>query len=164
MDFYDLNFTDTRNNTIRLSDYRGKVLLIVNTATKCGLAPQFEEMEKMHQKYKGKNFSVIGFPCNQFLNQEPESDETMVSACKINFGVTFLLSKKIAVNGKNTHPVFVYLKKALPDGVFGNRIKWNFTKFLVAADGKPYKRYAPTVQPFALETDIVKLLETSRSY
>jgi glutathione peroxidase len=81
--------------------------------------------------------------CNQFLNQEPESDETMVSACNINFRVTFLLSKKIDVHGKNTHPVFVYLKKALPDGILGNRIKWNFTKFLVTAEGKPYKRYAP---------------------
>jgi glutathione peroxidase len=154
-----LNFTDTRNNTIPLSDYRGKVLLIVNTATKCGLAPQFEDLEKLHQKYKDRNFCLIGFPCNQFLNQEPESNETLVSACKINFGVTFQLSKKIEVNGKNTHPVFAYLKKMLPGGLFGNRIKWNFTKFLITSEGKPYKRYAPTVKPFAIENDIVKLLE-----
>jgi glutathione peroxidase len=162
MDFYDLNFTDTRNNTIPLSSFKGKVLLIVNTATKCGLAPQFEDLEKLHQKYKDRNFCLIGFPCNQFLNQEPESDETMVSACKINFGVTFLLSNKIDVNGKNTHPVFAYLKRGLPGGIFGNKIKWNFTKFLVTSEGKPYKRYAPTVKPFEIEDDIVKLLEMHR--
>jgi len=163
MDFYDLNFTDTRNNNSMLLDYKGKVLLIVNTATKCGLAPQFDELEKLHQKYKDRGFCVIGFPCNQFMNQEPESDETMVSACKINFGVTFPLTQKIEVNGKNTHPVFVYLKKELPGGLFGNSIKWNFTKFLVTSEGKPYKRYAPTVKPFALENDIVKLLNERRT-
>jgi glutathione peroxidase len=161
MVFYDLDFNDTKGNTIKMSDYKGEVLLIVNTATKCGLAPQFDELEKLHQKYKDNNLRIIGFPCNQFLNQEPESNETMVSVCKINFGVTFLLAQKNDVNGKNTHPVFAYLKKELPGGLFGNKIKWNFTKFLITAEGKPYKRYAPTVRPFAIENDIVKLLEES---
>ena len=163
MFFYDLNFNDTMGNTVKMSEYKGKVLLIVNTATKCGLAPQFDELEKLHQRYKDKNMCIIGFPCNQFLNQEPESDETMVSVCKINFCVTFLLTQKIEVNGKNTHPVFAYLKKELPGGLFGNKIKWNFTKFLITSEGKPYRRYAPTTKPFALEKDIVKLLKGSNT-
>ena len=159
MDFYDLSFTDTQGNTISMNDFRGKVVLIVNTATRCGLAPQFKELEKLHQRYKENGLCIIGFPCNQFLNQEPESDETMVSSCRRNFGVTFLLSSKIDVNGKNTHPVFAFLKKKLPGGLFGRRIKWNFTKFLISSDGKPFRRFAPTIKPSAIENDIVKLLE-----
>lgn len=157
--FYDLTFNDSKGNAISMSDYRGKVLLIVNTATKCGLAPQFEGLEKLHQKYKERGLCVIGFPCNQFLGQEPESDENMVTACKINFGVTFLLTQKIDVNGKNTHPVFVFLKNKLSGGLLGKGIKWNFTKFLVDSTGEPYKRYAPTVAPLDIEGDIVNLLQ-----
>ena len=159
MDFYNLSFADTGGNTIKMSGYKGKTVLIVNTATKCGLAPQFYELEALHQKYKDRNLTIIGFPCSQFLNQEPESNETMVSACLVNFGVTFLLSRKIDVNGKNTHPVFKYLKKELPGGLFGKNIKWNFTKFLITSDGRPWKRYAPAVKPSAIEKDIVKLLK-----
>ncbi len=102
MSFYDLEFNDSRGNRIQMKQFEGKVLLIVNTATKCGLAPQFDELEKLYQKYKSNNFAVIGFPCNQFANQEPETNETMVETCKMNFGVTFLLSQKISVNGKET--------------------------------------------------------------
>jgi glutathione peroxidase len=159
MSFYDLTFNDTRGNTIRMSDFKGKVLLIVNTATKCGLAPQFLELETLYQKYKGRNFAIIGFPCNQFRNQEPESNETMVTACKLNFGVTFLLSQKIDVNGKSTHPVFAYLKRKLSGGLSGKRIKWNFTKFLITSEGKPFKRYAPTTKPLDIEKDILDLLD-----
>ena len=159
MDFYDLSFTDTKGNNIQLSNFRGKAVLIVNTATKCGFAPQFKELEVLHQKYKDKYLCVIGFPCSQFLNQEPESDENMAAACRINFGVTFQLSRKIDVNGRNTHPVFKYLKKELPGGLFGKRIKWNFTKFLITSDGKPWKRYAPAVKPTTIEKDIIRLLE-----
>lgn len=160
MAIYDLQFNDSTGKTIHLNDFKGKVILVVNTATRCGLAPQFKELEQLHQKYQDKGLCILGFPCNQFLNQEPESDETMASACKINFGVTFVLSQKIEVNGKNTHPVFAYLKKELPGGLLGSKIKWNFTKFLVTRDGKPYQRYAPTVRPAAIEEDIVKLLDT----
>ena len=159
MNFYDLSFSDTTGRILSMGDFRGKIVLIVNTATRCGLAPQFEELERLHKTYADKGLCIIGFPCSQFLNEEPESDTTMVSVCRRDFGVTFLLAKKIEVNGKNTHPVFAYLKKKLPGGIFGSRIKWNFTKFLITAEGKPYRRYAPTVKPSAIEHDILRLLE-----
>src|SRR5665647_1909293 len=155
--FYDLTFNDSFGSTIKMSDFKDKVVLIVNTATKCGLRGQFRELEELHQKYEDKRLVIIGFPSNQF-EQEPESNETMVKACLINFGVTFLISEKIDVNGKNTHPVFAYLKKELP-GTLDSRIKWNFTKFLVTSEGKPFKRYAPTEKPLKIEKDILKLLE-----
>ncbi len=159
MSFYDLEFNDSRGNRIQMKQFEGKVLLIVNTATKCGLAPQFDELEKLYQKYKSNNFAVIGFPCNQFAKQEPETNETMVETCKINFGVTFLLSEKIYVNGKETHPVFTYLKQNSKSGFFGKKIKWNFTKFLVSSDGKEIKRYSPMTTPFKIENDIIALLK-----
>lgn len=158
MSIYDFSFKSSEGNEINLSDYKGKVLLLVNTATKCGLAPQFKELQILHEKYQDKGLIVIGFPCDQFMGQEPETNETMAGVCQINFGVTFLLSEKIDVNGATTHPLFVYLKKELSGGVFGSRIKWNFTKFLIDKNGVPYKRYAPTTKPFAIEGDIVKLL------
>jgi len=159
MSFYDLEFNDSRGNRIQMKQFEGKVLLIVNTATKCGLAPQFNELEKLYQKYKNDNFTVIGFPCNQFAHQEPETNETMVETCKINFGVTFLLSEKISVNGKDTHSVFAYLKQNSKSGIFGKKIKWNFTKFLISSDGKTIKRYSPATNPSKIENDIVALLK-----
>ncbi|HPA62975.1 MAG TPA: glutathione peroxidase [Spirochaetota bacterium] len=159
MSFYDLEFNDSRGNRIQMKQFEGKVLLIVNTATKCGLAPQFDELETIYKKYKDKNFAVIGFPCNQFAKQEPETNESMVETCKINFGVTFLLSEKISVNGKETHPVFAYLKQNSKSGFFGKKIKWNFTKFLVSSDGKTIKRYSPVTTPFKIENDIIALLK-----
>ena len=140
-----------------LSDFKGKVILVVNTATKCGLAPQFRELEELHLKYRERGLVVLGFPCNQFQNQEPQSDETMEQYCEVNFGVTFQLTEKIMVNGADTHPVFKYLKDQLP-GKLGKRIKWNFTKFLVTTEGEPFKRYAPTVKPGSIEEDILALL------
>jgi glutathione peroxidase len=140
-----------------MSAFKGNPLLIVNTATKCGLAPQFRELEVLHQKYKDQGLVILGFPSNQFQNQEPESNETMEQSCEINFGVTFQLTEKILVNGKETHPVFQYLKDQLP-GKLGKRIKWNFTKFLISPEGKPVKRYAPTVKPGSIEKDILKTL------
>jgi glutathione peroxidase len=121
------------------------------------LAPQFKALEALHQKYKSKGLVVIGFPSNDFHDQEPESNETVVNACLKNFGVTFQLSEKIHVNGENTHPLFVYLKNSL-GGVFGKKIKWNFTKFLISAEGKPLKRYSPTTKPEAIEGDILREL------
>ena len=157
MTFYDFTFRDSFGSTVSMSEFRGKVVLIVNTATKCGLAGQFKELEQLHQKYKDKGLVVIGFPSNQF-KQEPETNETMVKACLINFGVTFLISEKINVNGKDAHPLFVYLKKELRGGLLGSNIKWNFTKFLVSKEGVPFKRYSPTTKPVEIEGDIVSLL------
>jgi glutathione peroxidase len=133
-------------------------LLIVNTATQCGLAPQFEGLEALYQQYRDRGFVVLGFPCNQFSGQEPEPNETMEQTCKVNFGVTFPLFEKIAVNGPETHPLFKFLKSKL-GGLFGNRIKWNFTKFLVSADGKPLKRWGPVTKPAALESYLKKVLD-----
>lgn len=157
MEFYDLEIKTPKGDAIKMSVFQGKTVLIVNTATKCGLTPQFKDLENLHQKYKDKGLVILGFPCNQFAGQEPETNETIVDVCKINHGVTFQLTEKIDVNGKNTHPVFEYLKKELP-GSFGNRIKWNFTKFLIAPDGKPLKRYAPTTNPSNIEKDIVQMI------
>ncbi len=155
--FYDLAARTPQDEELPMADYRGKVMLIVNTATKCGLAPQFRELEALHQKYRDKGLVVLGFPCNQFMNQEPVSNQDMEQTCENDFGVSFQLTEKIRVNGRDTHPVFSYLKKNLP-GTLGKRIKWNFTKFLVTPDGKPYKRYAPATKPVALEKDIQNLL------
>lgn len=158
MSIYDFSLKSSEGETINFSDYQGKVLLLVNTATKCGLAPQFEELEALHKKYKDTGLVVIGFPCDQFMGQEPETNETMAGVCQINFGVTFTLSEKIDVNGKGTHPLFVYLKKGLPGGWLSSRIKWNFTKFVIDKNGVLHKRYAPTVKPLAMEGDLLKLL------
>lgn len=158
MSLYDLSFKSSEGNTILLSDYKNKVILFVNTATKCGLASQFEELEALHKKYEEKGLVVLGFPCDQFMGQEPESNETMAGVCQINFGVTFPLSEKIEVNGNKTHPIFVYLKKELRGSFFSGTIKWNFTKFLITREGTPYKRYGPTVKPLSFESDIQKLL------
>jgi glutathione peroxidase len=158
MSFYDLKFNDSRGKSIEMEQFKGKVIIIVNTATKCGLAPQFEELEGLYQKYKDKNLIVIGFPCGQFANQEPETNETMTQTCKINFGVTFPLSEKIFVNGDESHPVFTFLKENTKSGLLGRKIKWNFTKFIVSSEGIPMKRYAPTVKPSKMEKDIIALL------
>ena len=158
MNFYDLNVKTPQGKTIEMSDLKGKAVLIVNTATKCGLAPQFDGLEALHQQYKDQGLVVLGFPCNQFRDQEPETNDTVEESCRINFGVTFQLTEKVDVNGENTHPVFAYLKKQL-GGLFGSGIKWNFTKFLVTPEGKPYKRYAPTTKPTKIEKDIKKLLK-----
>jgi len=157
MDFYSISINSPTGEKISMKDYKGKVVLIVNTATKCGFAPQFEGFEKLHIKYKDKGLVIIGTPCNQFSNQEPVTNEKMVETCKINHGVTFQLTEKIDVNGENTHPLFKYLKEK-KSSLFGNKIKWNFTKFLIDRNGKIYKRYAPTKIPSQIEPDIIKLL------
>jgi len=157
MDFYDLKARTPQGDELAMSDLKGKTVLIVNTATRCGLAPQFRELEDLHQKYKDRGLVVMGFPCNQFKKQEPESNDTMEHQCEVNFGVTFQLTEKIKVKGKETHPVFLYLKDNLR-GRFGKKIKWNFTKFLITPEGLPHKRYAPTVRPRLIEKDILPLL------
>lgn len=154
---YDISFKNAAGKEISLADYKGKTLLLVNTATKCGLAPQFKDLEQLHQDYKSKGLEVIGFPCDQFAGQEPETNESMVNVCQLNFGVTFMLSQKIDINGKNTHPLFVYLK-ANSKSLLGKDIKWNFTKFLVSPDGRIIKRYAPTLSPKSIAKDIEKFI------
>jgi len=156
-DFYQLSANSPQGRPVEMADYKGKVVLVVNTATQCGLTPQFEGLEKLHQQYKDQGLVILGFPCNQFGSQEPLSNETMEATCKINHGVTFPLFEKIDVNGPNTHPVFKYLKNKL-GGLFGSKIKWNFTKFLLDANGKPVRRFAPITKPAAIEESIKKLL------
>lgn len=155
--FYEFSANTSGGQPIPMAQFKGKVILVVNTATQCGLTPQFEGLEKLYQDHKDKGLVVLGFPCNQFRGQEPLSNEAMAETCKINFGVTFPLFEKIEVNGKNTHPVFRYLKNKL-GGLFGRRIKWNFTKFLVDATGKPVKRFSPVTKPESIEGYIKALL------
>lgn len=141
-----------------LADYEGKVLLIVNTATKCGFAPQFNELQKLYDTYKDNNFEVLGFPSNQFMNQEPGTNEEMAERCKLNFGVTFTLFKKVDVKGDNAHPLFNYLTKETK-GILTPKIKWNFTKFLINKNGNVVKRYGPTKSPLKIKEDIKNLLK-----
>ena len=130
-----------------LADYQGKVMLVVNTASKCGFTPQYEGLEKVYQQYKDKGLVVLGFPCNQFGAQEPGGKEEIQEFCQLNYGVSFPMFDKIDVNGHNTHPLYEYLKKQAT-GVLGSEsIKWNFTKFLVNRDGKVVDRFAPTTKP-----------------
>ena len=158
MNFHDLEVNTPAGKTLKMSDLDGKVVLVVNTATKCGLTPQFTGLEELHQKYKDQGLVILGFPCNQFAGQEPLSNDKMEEACQINHGVTFQLTEKVDVNGEDTHPVFGYLKGEL-GGLLGDNIKWNFTKFLVDKKGKPVKRYAPTTKPNKIDKDIAKLLK-----
>jgi glutathione peroxidase len=156
-EFYQLTANNPQGQPVSMAGYEGKVILIVNTATQCGLAPQFEGLEQLYNKYKDQGLVVLGFPCNQFAGQEPESNESMEQTCKVNFGVTFPLMEKIDVNGPKTHPIFRLLKRRL-GGLFGSRIKWNFTKFLLDSSGRPVKRFAPVTKPATIEPYIQKLL------
>ena len=155
---YDFAALTNRGVEKSFADYRGKVLLIVNTASKCGFTPQYKELEALYQKYKDAGLVVIGFPCDQFAHQEPGTDTEIEQFCQINFGVTFPLMKKIEVNGENEHPIYTFLKAQAGD-CFGRNIKWNFTKFLVSRDGSVIKRYAPATQPMKIEKDIVEMLK-----
>ena len=157
MSFYDFKINKPNGDKLELNNFKGKLILAVNTASKCGLAPQFKGLEELHQKYKNKGLVVLGFPSSQFLNQEPETNESVEEACEANFGVTFQLTEKIDVNGSNTHAIFKHLKSK-KGGFLGSRIKWNFTKFLISSEGKVIRRYAPTTTPDQIERDIISLL------
>lgn len=157
MSVYDYIMKDAQGNDVNLADYKGKVLLIVNTATGCGFTPQYEGLEDLYEKYKDKGFEILDFPCNQFANQAPGTDEEIVSECKLRFHVSFKQFSKIEVNGDNAAPLYKYLKEQ-QKGALGSRIKWNFTKFLVTRDGEVVARYAPMVTPEKMEEDIAKLL------
>ena len=154
---YDLSFTDNHGKSVSLADFKGKPLLIVNTASKCGLTPQYSGLQALHEKYADKGLVVLGFPCDQFANQEPGNDEQIAEFCSINYGVTFPLSTKVEVNGQNTHPVFRFLK-AKSRSLLGSRIKWNFTKFLVSADGTKVRRFSPTASPESIAPAIESVL------
>ena len=141
-----------------LNDYQGKVLLIVNTASKCGFTPQYTGLESLHQTYGERGFSVLAFPCNQFGGQEPGSEEEIQSFCDLNYQTSFPLFSKIEVNGAASHPLYAYLKEQAPGVLGSKRIKWNFTKFLVNQEGEVVKRYAPSTKPEAIASDIEALL------
>lgn len=158
---FDLSYESNRGEHVDLSQFAGQPLLIVNTATKCGFSPQLRSLEQIHEQYGPRGLVVIGFPCGQFANQEPGNDEEIAEACAINYGVTFPLASKIDVNGADAHPVFTWLKSH-GTSRFGERIKWNFTKFLVSPDGTEVKRVAPQSSPKQLVPQIeTYLAETS---
>jgi len=154
---FDLKANDNRGKEISLGEYRGKTLIVVNTASKCGFTPQYKGLEELYGKYKENGLVILGFPCDQFAHQEPGTDADIASFCEINYGVTFPLMAKANVNGKDTHPVFELLKKQAP-GMLGRSVKWNFTKFLVSPDGKKVRRFSPDTAPEKMEADIRKAL------
>ncbi len=154
---FELSFTTNHGEHVPLARYEGCPLLIVNTASKCGFTPQYEGLQALHAAYAGRGLVVLGFPCDQFAHQEPDDDAVIEAFCQGTYGVDFTLSTKIRVNGRDTHPVFAFLKERA-GGVLGSAVKWNFTKFLVAPDGRTVKRYAPSVKPSSLAEDIERLL------
>lgn len=155
---YDFEAQTITGQTVKLDQYRGQVLLIVNTASKCGFTPQFEGLEKLWQRFGPKGLAVLGFPCNQFGGQDPGANDEIASFCQLNYGVSFPMMAKVDVNGPQAHPLYQWLVKEAP-GILGTKsIKWNFTKFLIDRDGKVVRRYAPTDKPEALEKDIKALL------
>lgn len=156
--FHQLTATSLRGQPISMADYAGKVALVVNTASQCGFTPQYAGLEKLYKKYADQGLVVLGFPCNQFGKQEPGGADDIAQTCHVNYGVSFPMFGKVEVNGATAHPLFRYLKEALP-GVLGGRIKWNFTKFLIGRDGKPLKRFAPMTTPEKMEAAIVAALE-----
>jgi glutathione peroxidase len=152
--FFGLSAKANDGREFPFASLEGKVVLVVNTASKCGFTPQYKGLEELYRKYKDRGLVVLGFPCDQFAHQEPGSDAEVASFCQLNFGVSFPLMSKVEVNGKGTHPVYAYLKSKAPRSLLGSTIKWNFTKFLVAKDGGAVSRFAPTVEPSELEKDI----------
>ncbi len=155
---YDIEVKNIDKQTLKLEKYKGRVMLIVNVASKCGYTGQYEGLQELHKKYSAKGLSVLGFPCNQFLGQEPGTEEEIKNFCMSSFGVSFDMFAKIDVNGVNTHPLYTFLK-ANASGLLGfEAIKWNFTKFLVDKNGNVVKRYAPSTTPKEIEKDILKLL------
>ena len=176
---YDFKALNNRGVEVDFSQYEGQVLMIVNTASKCGFTPQYDGLEALYQKYKDQGLVIIGFPCDQFAHQEPGSDEEIAEFCRLNHGVTFPLMKKIDVNGENAHPIYEYLKSVAPNEEYkglkakathtmlkglsksakeDNDILWNFTKFLISRDGTVVKRFPPTTTPEEMEADLKEML------
>lgn len=157
MSFYEFSAKNIYGEEVSMEKYKGKVVLVVNTASKCGLTPQFEELEQLYQENKDKGLEILGFPCNQFGNQEPGTNEEVLEFCQLNYGVTFDMFEKIDVNGDNAHPLYKYLTSEAK-GIVGKKIKWNFSKFLIDSKGNVIKRYAPTVVPSKIKEDIKSLI------
>ncbi|MFA7435223.1 MAG: glutathione peroxidase [Bacilli bacterium] len=157
MNLYDIKVKTKDANEISLSKYKGKVLLIVNTATHCGYTPQYTGLQYLYEKYKENNFEILDFPCNQFGNQAPGSSDEIYEFCTTRFNIQFEQFKKIDVNGENESPLFTFLKTQ-KGGILGDNIKWNFTKFLIDKNGNVINRYAPMINPEKIESDIEKLL------
>ncbi|MCB0807512.1 MAG: glutathione peroxidase [Bacteroidales bacterium] len=156
--FHQFKATSLQGKEIAMDSYKGKYVLVVNTASKCGLTPQYEGLEKLYEKYKDQGLVILGFPCNQFANQEPGDEQSIAEGCLVNYGVTFPMFSKIDVNGDNAHPIYKYLKSEL-GGVLGSKIKWNFTKFLVDQEGNPVKRFAPTTKPEKIDKYLQSVLK-----
>ena len=155
---YGFSPADRSGKDKSLEEYRGQELLIVNTASKCGLTPQIAGLEELYQKFQDHGFTILGFPCNQFAGQDPGSNDEIMEFCQLNYGVSFPMFGKIEVNGSGADPLFQHLKSAAPGSLGSERIKWNFTKFLINQSGEVTKRYAPTTKPSAIARDIEKLL------
>ena len=153
--FYDFKAKTLQGKEIGMDTYKGKTVLVVNTASKCGLTPQFEGLEALYRKHKDNGLVILGFPSNQFANQEPGDEKSIAEGCLINYGVTFPMFSKIDVNGPDAHPLYKYLRTELP-GILSNKIKWNFTKFLIDMDGKPVKRFSPTTKPDKIDQYLEK--------
>ena len=181
MSLYDYKVKNIKGEEVSLSDYKGKLVLVVNTASKCGFTPQYDGLEKLYQKYEDRGFTILGFPCNQFLEQDPGGNDEIASFCRLNFGVTFPLFAKIDVNGAKADPLYAWLKERAPFKGFeldkesgkkirgvveqyyprnltGNEIKWNFTKFLIGRDGVSVRRFEPTVTPEELDSVVAAAL------
>ena len=157
-DIYRIPVSTINGKQTSLAEFHGKVLLIVNLASKCGFTSQYDGLEQLYKKYKDEGFFVLGFPCNQFGNQEPGTEAEILSFCHVNYGVTFPMFTKLEVNGKNTHPLYIYLKKEHPGTQASGEIKWNFTKFLIDRNGRVRKRFPPSTAPADLEADIERML------
>lgn len=155
--FYDFTANDIKGKSVSMESFKGKVVVVVNTASKCGLTPQFEGLENLYQKYKDQGLIILGFPCNQFGGQEPGTANEIEEFCQLNYGVSFPMFAKVDVNGKEAHPIFKYLKSEL-GGFLIDDIKWNFTKFVIDRNGKPVERFRPTAEPAELESTLQKLL------
>ena len=157
MNIFDFKANDYKGNEVELKQFQGQVILVVNTATRCGFTPQYEGLEALYEKYKDQGFVILDFPCNQFLAQAPGTGEDIHQACVLRFGTKFPQFEKIKVNGKDAHPLFVYLTSQNEEGKI-KKVKWNFTKFLIGRDGSFLNRYEPTVKPEDIEKDIVEAL------
>jgi glutathione peroxidase len=155
MNLYEISVKDAKGNSVNLSDYKGKVLLIVNTATGCGFTPQYSGLQDLYKRYRDDGFEILDFPCNQFGNQAPGTNEEIGSFCTGRFGITFRQFDKIDVNGENESPLYTWLK-GQKNGLGTNKIKWNFTKFLIDRNGHVVSRYAPTKKPSSIDKDIAK--------
>ncbi|CAA6816421.1 MAG: Glutathione peroxidase family protein [uncultured Campylobacterales bacterium] len=162
MNIYDFDVTTIDNQEISMNKYKNRVLLIVNTASKCGFTSQYKELEEIHNEYKDKGLSVLGFPCNQFMSQEPDDEKAIKEFCQLNYGVSFDMFAKIDVNGDRAAPIYQYLKSEGKGLLNSEAIKWNFTKFLVDSNGKVFKRYASATNPKDMKSDIKALLNNEK--